>query len=154
MADTNQAPTALSPELLAFLQAPTPVLVTTIDAETGWPSNNLITWVVATEPTRLRLATETRGRVMTNIRSDARILLTVMTHGACHTVEGTAKVIADDLAGVSLKLSCAEVAIQAVRDVTFWGGKLVAEPQFDVTYDKELKAKLDTGVFKAMKELA
>lgn len=146
-------PTELSPELTAFLQGAQLVLVTTLDLETKWPTNNLITWVLAKDSATLRLAADAKGRVMNNIRNDERVLLTVMTLGACHTIEGTAKVIAEEIQGVSLKLACAELKVKAVRDVTFWGGKITAEPQYDVTYDKALKEKLDTGVFSALRTL-
>lgn len=148
---TNEAPKQLSQELVEFLQGPQLVLVTTLDAESKWPTNNLITWVLAKDNTTLRLAADAKGRVMGNIRADERVLLTVMTLGACHTIEGTAKVITEELQGVSLKLAVAEVTVQAVRDVTFWGGKITAYPQYDVTYDKALKEKLDTGVFQGMR---
>lgn len=141
----------MSPELTSFLQGPQLVLVTTLDHETTWPANNLITWVYAKDEKTLRLCADAKGRVISNIRADGRILLTVMTAGACHTIEGNATVIKDEIEGVSLKLGCAEVMVRAVRDVTFWGGRITAEPQYDVNYDKALKAKLDTGVFSAMK---
>jgi hypothetical protein len=152
MAET-QLPTQLSPELVRHLQAPRLVLVTTIDAETKWPSHNLITWVYAVDEGRIRLAADAKGRLMANIRADERVLLSLFALGACYAIEGTARVIAENLEGVSLKLACAEVAVKAVRDVTFFGGKITQEPDFDVTYDKALKEKLDTGVFNAMKGL-
>ncbi len=153
MGNNNEARTELSQELVSFLQAPQLVLVTTLDAERKWPTNNLITWVYAKDPTTVRLVADAKGRVLGNIRADERVLLTVMAHGACHTIEGTGRIIAEEIQGVSLKLGCAEVKVRAVRDVTFWGGKITAEPQYDVTYDKALKEKLDTGVFEAMKSL-
>ncbi|HWI64116.1 MAG TPA: pyridoxamine 5'-phosphate oxidase family protein [Symbiobacteriaceae bacterium] len=153
MNQTVEAPTLLSAELTGFLQGPQLVLVTTLDADSQWPTNNLITWVYAKDEGTLRLCADSKGRVMNNIRADDRVLLTVMTGGACHTIEGNARVIKDEIEGVSLKLACAEVAVRTVRDVTFWGGKLTAEPQYDVTYDKALKEKLDSGVFAAMKSL-
>lgn len=153
LANGDSVPTRLSDELVAFLQAPQLVLVTTIDAETGWPANNLITWVVAVDSERVRLAADAKGRIMTNVRADSRVLVTVMAHGACHTIEGGAQVAAENLEGPSLKLGCAEVRVRAVRDVTFWGGKITANPEYDVTYDKSLKEKLDGSVFAAMKAL-
>jgi predicted pyridoxine 5'-phosphate oxidase superfamily flavin-nucleotide-binding protein len=153
MSDKHQAPSHLSNELVAFLQGPQLVLVTTLDAETKWPTNNLITWVYAKDAETLRLAADAKGRVMGNIRADERVLLTVMAHGACHTVEGTARVISEEVQGVSLKLAVAEVKVRAVRDVTFWGGRITANPAYDVTYDKALKEKLDAGVFAALKSL-
>lgn len=153
MGNGNQAPTQLSQEQVSFLQGPQLVLVTSMDAETKWPTNNLITWVYAKDASAVRLVADSKGRVLNNIRADERVLLTVMAHGACHVIEGTAKVIREEIDGVTLKLGCAEVAVKAVRDVTFWGGKITAEPQYDVTYDKALKEKLDSGVFAAMKGL-
>lgn len=151
MSDKNQAPSHLSQGLVEFLQGPQLVLVTTLDAETKWPTNNLITWVAARDTGTLRLAADAKGRVMGNIRADERVLVTVMAHGACHTIEGTARVVAEEIEGVTLKLAVAEVAVKAVRDVTFWGGKITANPLYDVTYDKGLKEKLDSGVFAALK---
>lgn len=153
MATTSEVPTQLSAELVEFLQRPQLVLVTTLDADTKWPTNNLISWVVAKDPTAIRLAADAKGRLIGNIRSDERVLLTVMAHGACHCIEGTARVVADNLDGVSIKLGCAEVTVKAVRDVTFWGGKITSEPQWTVTYEQALKEKLDTAVFAAMHAL-
>lgn len=153
MSDKHQAPSQLSSELVEFLQGPQLVLVTTLDAETRWPTNNLITWVYARDGETLRLAADARGRVMGNIRADERVLLTVMAHGACHTVEGTGRVIAEEVDGVSLKLAVAEVKVRTVRDVTFWGGRITANPAYDVTYDRALKERLDSGVFAAMRGL-
>lgn len=153
MSDKSQAPDELSPELIAFLQEARLVLVTTIDADTQWPSNNLITWVYARDGETLFLAAEARGRIMRNIRADERVLLTFMSGESCYTVEGKAKVAAEEVPGVSLKLAVAQVKVQAVRDVTFWGGRLTALPEYDVTYERSLKQKLDGGVFAAMKAL-
>lgn len=153
MSNAKETPTQLSTELVEFLQGPQMVLVTTLDAESKWPTNNLITWVLAAGPTTLRLAADAKGRLINNIRADERLLLTVMAAGACHTIEATGRIVADELEGVSLKLACAEVTVKAVRDVTFWGGKITTLPAYEVTYDKALKEKLDGGVFAAMKAL-
>lgn len=153
MAVGNEAPSQLSPELVEYLQRPRLVLVTTLDAETKWPGNNLITWVLAADNGTVRLAADAKGRILTNIRADERVLLSVMAHGACHVIEGTARVAAENVDGVSLKLGVAEVRVRAVRDVTFWGGRITVEPDYDVIYDKALKEKLDAGVFAAMRGL-
>jgi hypothetical protein len=153
VANNNGPRTELSTELTAFLQGPNLVLITTLDSDTKWPTNNLITWVLAKDSQTLRLCADAKGRVLGNIRSDERILLTVMTGGACHTIEGTARVIAEEISGTSIKLGVAEVQVKAVRDVTFFGGKLTQDPAYTVTYDPALKEKLDVGVFGAMRSL-
>jgi hypothetical protein len=38
-----------------------------------------------------------------------------------------------------------------VRDVMFYGSKIVVEPQYDKTYDKNAAAKLDAQVMDAMR---
>ncbi len=153
MANVNAVPVELSAELVEYLQGPQLVLVTTVDAETKWPSNNLITWVLAPDQKRVRLVADSKGRILNNIRADDRVLLTVMVGGACYTLEGNAQVVAENLDGISLKLGCAEVALRAVRDVTFWGGRITAPAQYDVSYDKGLKERLDSSVFAAMRGL-
>lgn len=153
MGNNNGARSELSPELSTFLQGPNLVLVTTLDSDTKWPTNNLISWVLAKGSQTLRLCADSKGRVLGNIRADERVLLTVMTGGACHTIEGTARVIAEEISGTSIKLGVAEVQVKAVRDVTFFGGKLTQEPAYTVTYDPALKEKLDIGVFDAMRSL-
>lgn len=148
-----EAPAQLSAELVQFLQGPQLVLVTTIDADSKWPSNNLITWVYAKDRERVRLAADATGRVMENIRADHRVLLTVITNGACHTVEGTAHVLVDQVEGIDPKVGIAEVQVRTIRDVTFLGGQITAAPAYEVTYDKALKERLDASIFAAMKGL-
>lgn len=153
MGEQNGLLTELPAKLEAFLQGPRLVLVTTLDSETKWPTNNLITWVLAYDQKQMRLAADAKGRILQNIRADDRVLLSVLAYGACYVAEGHGKVLADELPGVTLKLGCAGVEITAVRDVTFWGGRITAEPEYDVNYDHATKEKLDTAVFKAMREL-
>lgn len=153
MAQVTAAPARLSQELIAHLQNPQLVLVTTIDADSGWPSNILITWVLALDGERLRLAADAGGRIITNVKGDEKVLLTIMTPGACHTIEGNGRVAADRLNGPKLQLGCVEVQVQAVRDVTFYGGRVTAAPRYEVTYDEGLKETLDRSVFDAMRQL-
>jgi predicted pyridoxine 5'-phosphate oxidase superfamily flavin-nucleotide-binding protein len=143
--------TTLSPELQQFLQSANMVLVTTLDAETKGPTNNLITWVLAKDERTVRLAADARGRLMNNIRADGRVLLTVMTAGSVWSIQGTARVTVENLEGPSLKLAMAEVAVERVYDIMFWGGQLAQEPAARVTYDPALKEKLDTAVFGALR---
>lgn len=153
MADKNQTPTQLSPELVNFLQGPQLVLVTSMDAESKWPNNSLITWVYAKDPNTVLLAADAKGRIMRNLRADERVLLTITAEESCYVIEGTGQVVAEEVEGVSLKLAVAQVSVTAVRDVTFWGGKITTLPQYEVTYDQALKEKLDNGVFAAMRAL-
>lgn len=137
--------------LIDHLQRPQLVLITTLDAETGRPANNLITWVLARDATSLRLVAEANGRVLENIRHNEDLLLTVLANNGCYAIEGQGRVIADELQTTALKLGMAEVDVEAVRDVIFYGGKLTAPPQYTVTYDQATKETLDEQVFTTMR---
>jgi len=147
----NTPTAAMSADLIGFLQQPRPVLITTLDAETSWPTNNLISWLVAADESTIRFASDHDGRLIENVRADHRVLVTVMAGDSCHAIEGEAKVLKDEMEGLELALGCIEVQVRGVRDVMFYGGKLVSEPKFDVTYDQSLKMTLDTSVFNALR---
>jgi len=151
--NVNAPTTGMSKDLVGFLQEPRPVLITTLDAETNWPTNNLISWLIAKDESTIRLASDHDGRLIENVRADNRVLVTVMAGGACHAIEGEATVIKDKIEGLELALGCVEVQVRAVRDVMFYGGKLVAEPKFGVTYDPSLKESLDSSVLQSLRTI-
>jgi hypothetical protein len=45
-----------------------------------------------------------------------------------------------------------EISIKEVRDVMFYGSKIITEPQYDKTYDKVAAERLDKQVMEAMKK--
>lgn len=153
MANQNGPLTALPEELLKALREPCAVLVTTISHETGLPVNNLISWAYAPSESAVRIATDTKGLVARNVRENGKMLVTVFAEGACWSLEGGARISCEELPGCQLKLACSELSIEAVRNITFWGGVITAAPQFDVTYDKALKEKLDGQVMGALQSL-
>lgn len=153
MANQNAPLTTLPTELLQALREPSAVLVTTILPETGMPVNNLISWAYAPSESAVRIATENKGLVCANVRANGKMLVTVFAGQACWAIEGAAAIISEEMEGCQLKLACTELTIAAVRNITFWGGVITAVPQFDVTYDKALKAKLDGQVMSALQSL-
>lgn len=153
MANQNGPLTALPEELLKVLREPCAVLVTTIVPESGLPANNLISWAYAPSESAVRIATDSKGLVARNVRENGKMLVTIFAAGACWSIEGGARIISDELPGCQLKLACSELSIEAVRNITFWGGVITAAPQFDVTYDKALKEKLDGQVMTALHSL-
>jgi hypothetical protein len=153
MANQNGPLTSLPEELLKALREPCAVLVTTVSTETGLPVNNLISWAYAPSETAVRIATDNKGLVARNVRGNGKMLITVFAGQACWSIEGGARIISEEMPGCQLKLACSELAVEAVRNITFWGGVITAAPQFDVTYDKALKAKLDGQVMAALQSL-
>jgi hypothetical protein len=153
MANQNGPQRSLPAELLQALREPCVVLVTTIVPETGLPVNNLISWAYAPSESAVRIATDNKGLVAGNVRANGKMLVTIFAAEACWSIEGVATIISEEMEGCQLKLACSELSIEAVRNITFWGGVITAPPQFDVTYEKALKAKLDGQVMGALQSL-
>jgi hypothetical protein len=144
--------TVLSEPLFTALQKEILVLLSTIDAETGAPSTSAASWVYATEPNKLRFAIDQRSRIVTNIRNNALVNVTVFAEGSVHTIYGSAQIIVDALEAVPFKLACVDITISAVRDAMFYGSRISVTPEFEKTYDKRAAEKLDGQVFDAMKK--
>lgn len=153
MANQTGPLTALPEELLKALREPCAVLVTTISTENGLPVNNLISWAYAPSDAAVRIATDNKGLVARNVRENGKMLVTLFAAEACWSIEGAARIISEEMPGCQLKLACSELSIEAVRNITFWGGVITAVPQFNVTYDKALKEKLDGQVMGALQAL-
>jgi hypothetical protein len=149
MAETSPA---LSEQLLLHLQKEKIVLLATIDAETGAPTMNAISWVYAVNPTLVRFAVDQRSRLLANIRNNPQVVLAFFAEGAVNTIHGKASVWTEALEGVPIKLACVDVQLDAVRNALFYGSRIIVEPEFEKTYDQRAAAKLDGQVFAAMKK--
>lgn len=147
MADTQ---TVLSEQLFPLLQKEKFALLSTVDAESGAPSVNAVSWLYAVDPAKLRFAVDQRSRIVANVKANPQVTVTFFGAGSVHAVYGKAAIIADALEGVPFKLTCMDVQIDAVRDAMFYGSKISVEPEYEKTYDKRAAAKLDGQVFEAM----
>lgn len=144
--------TALSEALFTQLQNETFVLLHTIDAETGSPTSNAISWVYAVDHDRLRFAIDGRSRLVANLTANPDATVTVFAEGTVHAIYGSATIVVDALENVPFKLVCFDIAIRAVRDAMFYGARLSIVPEYEKTYDKRAADKLDGQVFDAMKK--
>jgi hypothetical protein len=144
--------TALTDQLMPLLQKEKFILLGTVDAETGSPAVNAISWVYAVDPSTLRFAVDQRSRIVSNIKANPRVTATFFGGGTVNAVYGSASVTADHLERVPIKLACLDVRIEAVRDAMFYGSRISVEPEYEKTYDKRAAEKLDGQVFDAMKK--
>ncbi len=144
--------TALSESLLSELQKEKFVMLSTIDAETGAPTISAISWIYAVSPEKLRFALDQRSRLIANIKQNPLVTIAFFAAGTVHAVYGKASIVTDALEEVPFKLTCVDVAIDAVRDAMFYGARISVEPEYVKTYDKRAAEKLDNQVFSAMKK--
>ena len=142
----------LTDSLFRELQNERYAILTTIDAKTGKPNVNAISWVFAKDSQTIVFALAKNSKLVENIRQTKHTALTTIANESTYTISGDASVIKESLEGVPLKLVLIELQIKEVRDVMFYGAKMKNEPQYEKTYDKKAADKLDIQVMEALKK--
>lgn len=150
MANRNES--YLIPDLFEALQTERLSFFSTVDAETGAPFMNAVSWVHASNDQTLRVAVDSRSKIIDNIHKNSLVSLAVFASGSTYTISGSAKVLSERLDDVPLKASVIEIAITEVRDVMFYGSKIAVEPAYEKTYDLEAAEKLDRQIMTALKQ--
>ncbi|AOM83307.1 pyridoxamine 5'-phosphate oxidase family protein [Salisediminibacterium beveridgei] len=146
----NQVETKLGEELLPLLQEERYISLSTVDHETGGPNVNSISWVYAKDEKHVRFAVDNRSRIVENIKSNPHVAVLMFGAGSTYSITGNAKVVQEKMEDVPLKLALVEIHISEVRDVMFYGSRIINEPKFEKTYDKEAAEKLDKQVMEGM----
>lgn len=148
----NQVETKLIKSLFDELQKERFITIATIDHENGAPNVSAISWVFAKNEETIYFAVDNRSRIVQNIQANPQVVLNMIANESTYSINGKASVKIEKMEEVPLKLALVEVNISEVRDVMFYGSKIVTEPAYDKTYDKDAAAKLDKQVMDAMKK--
>ncbi|RSD28160.1 pyridoxamine 5'-phosphate oxidase family protein [Mesobacillus subterraneus] len=148
----NQVEPKLIQPLFDELQKERFVTLATVDHESGGPNVSAISWVLAKDEETIYFAVDNRSRIIQNIKSNDKAVINLIANESTYSISGTASVKQEKLEDVPLKLALVEIRITEVRDVMFYGSKIVAEPQYDKTYDKDAAARLDKQVMDAMRK--
>ncbi|BAB06349.1 pyridoxamine 5'-phosphate oxidase family protein [Halalkalibacterium halodurans] len=148
----NRVERCLTDELLPLLKGERFVTLSTVDWETGAPIVRAISWVFAPANDRVRMAVDNRSRIVANVKKTPAVTLLLVGNGSAYSISGHATIVEESLDNVPLKLALIEMNIHEVRDVMFYGAKIVSEPMYDKTYDEEAAAKLDGQVMAALQQ--
>jgi uncharacterized pyridoxamine 5'-phosphate oxidase family protein len=148
----NQVEPKLITPLYDELQKERFVTLATVDHETGGPNISAISWVLAKDDSTIYFAVDNRSRILENLKKNNQAVINLIANESTYSIQGEAHVKEERLKDVPLKLALVEVAIREVRDVMFYGSKIVSEVQYDKTYDKNAAQKLDNQVMDAMKK--
>lgn len=148
----NQVEQKLTKPLFDELQKERFVTIATVDFETGGPNVSAISWVFAKDESTIYFAVDNRSRIVQNINKNEFVVINLIANESTYSIQGKAAVKQEKLNDVPLKLALIQINISEVRDVMFYGSKIVTEPQYDKTYDKEAAARLDKQVMDAMKK--
>ena len=138
--------------LLGNLQKKQYVILSTVDSESGAPDVNAISWVYAKNEKTIVFAAAAKSKIVENIEHTSRAVITLIANESTYSISGEAIVKNQQIEGVSLKLSLMELHIKEVRDVMFYGSRIVVEPQYETTYDQKAADKLDQQVLEALKQ--
>lgn len=143
---------ALPGPLAEYLQEPRLVQIATVEAQTGAPFVNVITWVLASGPDRIRLMGDSRTLFLRNIRADGRIALNVLGAGSAWTIYGQARILTEQAPGFPFPLALVQVEALRVVESLFQGARLSQPPCWEVTAEAAQAARLDQRVFACMRE--
>jgi uncharacterized pyridoxamine 5'-phosphate oxidase family protein len=148
----NQVEPKLIKPLFDELQKERFVTLATVDHETGGPNVSAISWVLAKDEQTIYFAVDNRSRIIQNIKNNNQAVINLIANESTYSISGTSSLKQEKLEEVPLKLALVEINISEVRDVMFYGSKIVSEPQYDKTYDKDAAARLDKQVMDAMRK--
>ncbi|RLQ95880.1 pyridoxamine 5'-phosphate oxidase family protein [Falsibacillus albus] len=148
----NRVEPKLTPVLFDQLQRERFVTIATCDHETGGPNVSAVSWVLAKDEETIFIAVDQRSRIIQNIQRNPLTVINLIANESTYSISGNASIIMDRMEHVPLKLSLVELKIENVRDVMFYGSKIVSEPSYDKTYDKNAADRLDCQVMDAMRK--
>ncbi len=147
----NQVEPILITPLLDELKKERFVTIATVDYETGGPNVNAISWIFAKDEKTIFFAVDNRSRIVQNIQENNQVVLNVIVNESTYSISGEATLEAELMENVPLKLALVKINVLEVRDVMFYGSKIIVEPQYDKTYDQEAAMRLDRQVMDEMK---
>ncbi|TFE00277.1 pyridoxamine 5'-phosphate oxidase family protein [Jeotgalibacillus salarius] len=142
----NRVEDHLTPGLYEEFQHERFVQLATVDAQTGGTNVASLSWVHAKDEATLIFAVDHRSRIIQNIGKQPLCSLSIIAGGSTYSISGKAKVVGQSSADVPIGLSIIELNIDEVRDVMFYGAKIVTEPAFAKTYDEQAARNLDQQV--------
>ena len=148
----NQVEPRLIKPLYDELQKERFVTLATVDYESGGPNVSAISWILAKDEEIIYFAVDNKSRIIQNITHNNKVVINLIANESTYSIQGEASLKEERLQDVPLKLALIEIKIHEVRDVMFYGSKIVTEPQYDKTYDKNAASRLDKQVLEAMKK--
>lgn len=148
----NQVETTLIQPLFNELQTSRFVTIATVDHETGGPNVSAISWILAKDEKTIYFAVDNRSRIVQNIKKNKHVVINLIADESTYSISGEAEVELEKLEEVPLKLALIKLNITEVRDVMFYGAKITAAPQYDITYDKVAADRLNNQVMAALKK--
>lgn len=145
--------TELSSEMIQQLQGQNIVFLNVVDKASGDIYSTALSWVYALNPTAIRFAIDAKSDFVRIVQEDPRVLLNFVSQDTVLSVKGKGVVKVSKTEELTLKMALIEVQVDEIRDIMFYGGKIVTQPAFVKTYNADLIKKLDNEMKSALTEL-
>lgn len=137
---------ALSQDMVSLIQGSTIVLLNVVHRESERVYTTALSWVYAINERKIRFAIDAKSEFVSILEGNPELVLAFIGLESVYSIVGKAAIKIRQTEGTTLKLAILEVDVQEVRDIIFYGGKVVTEPSFVKTYNAELAKKLDQEV--------
>lgn len=144
----------LSTEMMEQLQGQNLVFLNVVNKQTGDIYSTVLSWVYAVNPTAIRFAIDAKSDFVRILQDDPRLVMNFIAAETIYSVKGKAAVKVAQTEGLTLKMALLEVQVEEIRDIMFYGGKIVTQPAFVKTYKEDLIKKLDDEMRTALKSLS
>ncbi len=149
----NSIEKELSPVLFEDCNKEKIVLLSTISSEKSIPVMNAISWFIALDEKTIRFAIDQRSLVVSNVETNRTVSFSLFSNETVYNILGDAKVLTKQMSSIPLKLACIEVNINEVKNILFYGSKIITEPQYTKTYDERAAKKLDEAVLNGLRTI-
>ncbi|SEN31227.1 Pyridoxamine 5'-phosphate oxidase [Mesobacillus persicus] len=148
----NEVEPHLIKELFDELQKERFVTLATVDHVSGGPNVSAISWLLAKDEQTILFAVDNRSRIIKNISGNPFVAITLVANESTYSIQGKAHIQSERIADIPLNLALVELKIDEVRDVMFYGSKIITEPVYDKTYDPAAATRLDNQVMNAIRK--
>jgi hypothetical protein len=98
-----------------YLQVGRLVTMATVD-ERGWPDAAPISWIMALDKRTLRIAVSREVATYRNIQQNENVIISLLGGAMTLGIRGRARVISENMDGISLPMAMVEVIVDEVKD--------------------------------------
>jgi Pyridoxamine 5'-phosphate oxidase len=102
------------------------VVLATVD-EHGRPDTCPVSWILALDPSCLRLAISREVNTYRNIQKNKHVMISLLGGAMTLGIRGRARILSDDLDGIPLSMAIIEVEVDEVKDDSVIGRGLNEE---------------------------
>ena len=148
----NQPQSELTKEMVDALQGKTLVLLQAVDPASLDIYSTALSWVYARDTQTIHFAIDYKSPFLQIVKQNPKVALHFIGLESAYRIAGQASILTEKAEDISIHLALVKVSVTEVRDIMFYGGKVVTDPAFVKTYKPSLIEKLDREVEQALQQ--